>query len=119
MSNKINLDELLEQRAEATGSEKGRIPFTFGGEEYTFRDPISLDEVDNDELEDLAEDGDLRAIAEFWMGEDEYARFAAAGGSPNAFLLVVQENAARTTEVRGGRPTRRNRSSRRAAARKR
>ena len=115
----INLDELLAQRAEAIGVEEGRIPFTFGENTYTFQDPISLDQEQKDELEILADDGDLDAIAEFWMGEEEFDRFVDAGGSSSAFLLVVQENAARTTEVRGGRPTRRNRSWRRAAARKR
>lgn len=119
MTTHINLDELLEQRAEAIGAEKGRIPFEFAGQTFSFRDPLSLTQEDNDELEDLAEDGQLAEIAEFWMGTETLDAFLAAGGSPNAFMLVVQENAARTSEVRGGRPTRRNRSSRRAAARKR
>ena len=40
MSN-INLDALIEQRAEATGSNEGRIPFDFKGQTYDFQDPLT------------------------------------------------------------------------------
>lgn len=115
----INLDELLAQRAEATGAEEGRIPFEFAGQTFTFRDPFLVDGEDQDELEELSELGDGELLAEFWMGDDEFARFCDAGGNANFFALVVRENAKRTTEVDAeGLPTRSNRSSRRAAVRK-
>lgn len=116
----INLDELLAQRAEATGAEEGRIPFEFAGQTFTFRDPFLVEGDDQDELEELSELGDGDLLAEFWMGEDEFARFCEAGGNANFFSLVVRENAQRTSGFDAeGRPTRSNRSSRRAAERKR
>lgn len=125
----INLDELLAQRAEATGSEEGRIPFQFTAksgpnkgktERFTFRDPLTLTADEQEELNDLRFDDEatLDDVAEFWMGEDEYIRFTEAGGTALAFNLVVEENHARTQGVDSqGRPTRQNRSSRRKAAR--
>lgn len=116
----INLDELLAQRAEATGAEDGRIPFEFAGKKFTFRDPLLIDDDARDELEELAEEGDGDLLAEFWLGTEEYDRFVEAGGTANLFMLVVRENARRTAGVDAdGRPTRSNRSSRRAEARKR
>ncbi len=116
----INLNELLEQRAEATGAAEGRIPFDFKETTFTFRDPINLTDEERDEINDIAETGDLDSVAEFWMGEEEYDRFIDAGGTAMMFSLVVQENARLTNGVdANGRPTRPSRSSRRAAERKR
>lgn len=116
----INLDELLAQRAEAIGATEGRVPFEFKGETFTFKDPIALSQEDQDELEELVDEGDGDLIAEFWFGEEEYQRFIEAGGTVKLFELVVRENARLTSGVDAdGRPTRSNRSSRRAAARKR
>lgn len=119
MSN-IDLDAILAQRAEATGAEAGRVPFTFKGETFTFRDPMTLDDDAQDELEDLATDGRLSDVALFWMGEEEWERFAEAGGTAMMFRFIVEEHAAREESVdRQGNPSRRNRSQRRAAGRKR
>lgn len=117
----IDLDAILAQRAEATGADEGRIPFTFKGETFTFRDPMTLTDEDQDELENIVEDeGRLSDIAVFWMGDDEWERFEAAGGTAVMFRLIVEENARREQAVdAAGNPTRRNRSQRRAAARKR
>lgn len=115
----INLDELLAKRAEATGAEEGRIPFEFAGQSFSFRDPFLVEGDDQDELEELSDLADGELLAEFWMGADEFARFVEAGGTANMFALVVRENAQRTSGVDAdGRPTRSNRSSRRAAVRK-
>lgn len=119
MSN-IDLDAILAQRAEATGAEDGRVPFTFKGETFTFRDPMTLDDDAQDELEDLATDGRLSDVAMFWMGEKEWDRFAEAGGTAMMFRFIVEEHAAREESVdRQGNPSQRSRSQRRAAARKR
>ncbi|AIT60166.1 hypothetical protein [Corynebacterium doosanense] len=116
----INLNELLDQRAEATGAEEGRVPFEFNNDTFTFRDPIALTDDERDEINDLVEDGTIDDVTEFWLGEEEYDRFTTAGGTALMFQLVVQENARLTQGVdSNGRPTRPYRSSRRAAERKR
>lgn len=115
MSN-INLDALIEQRAEATGSTAGRIPFDFKGETYTFTDPLMLTDEDKDELAELEWEPD---IAAWYMGEEEYDKFVAAGGSSNLWFLVFREYLDRNEAVDpAGKATRLNRSSRRSAARK-
>lgn len=129
MSN-LNLTQLLAQRAEATGVEEGRVPFDFDatdgpkkGETLTFtvRDQMAFTDEDWDDLNDIrADDGTLEDVAIFWMGEDEWDRFVDAGGTPAMIAFIIQEKAKREQEAdSSGRPTRRNRSQRRAAARKR
>lgn len=116
----INLDEILAQRAEATGATEGRVPFEFKGETFTFKDPIALSQEEQDDIDDAAETNDGEIIARAWMGDKEYERFAAAGGTGMMFMLVIKRNAELTAGVDAdGRPTRSNRSQRRAAARKR
>lgn len=62
----------------------------------------------------------MAAVGEFWMGEDEWDRFVEAGGTPQMMRMIVEEKAKREqAQDAEGRPTRRNRSQRRAAARKR
>lgn len=118
----IDLDALLAQRAEATGAEDGRISFIFGGETFTFRDPITLTDEDQEELEDITSAGDARLsdVAIFWMGEDEWEKFAKAGGTAMMFRYIVEEHARREQERdSAGKSPRLNRSQRRSAGRKR
>lgn len=116
---KINLNEIMAQRAEATGASEGRIPFDFNDQTFSFRDPVTLSEEERDEIEQLAEESNGEDVAEFWMGEEEYDRFCEAGGTAMMFFLVIRENEQRTAGVdANGRPFGSNRSSRRAAARK-
>ncbi|AZA08697.1 hypothetical protein [Corynebacterium pseudopelargi] len=119
----IDLDAILAQRAEATGAEEGRIPFIFKGETFTFRDPVTLSDEDQEELNELGESQDARFsdVAVFWMGEEEWERFEAAGGTALMFRFIVEENARREQEVNaaGKSSARMNRSQRRAAGRKR
>ena len=130
MSN-FDLDALLAQRAEATGVEEGRIDFDFTaragdhkGKKLTFsiRDNMSLSEDDWDELSEIREDfgASITDIAVFWMGEDEWERFVEAGGTPKMIVEVVVAKTREEVDTDSeGRPTRRNRSQRRAAGRKR
>lgn len=128
MSN-LNLTELLAQRAEATGVDEGRAPFDFEavagphkGELLTFtvRDSMFFSDEDYDELNDISEDNNIEDVAAFWMGDDEWDRFVEAGGTPRMIVLIVQRKAELEQEQdANGRPTRRNRSQRRAAGRKR
>lgn len=111
----INLDELLKQREEATGAEKGRIPFDFKGQTFTFRDPILLDDDEIDELSELEDGPD---IAEFYMGEEQYDKFLETGGTSNLFFMAFSAYMDEAKDEVGGKPTRGNRSSRRAARRR-
>lgn len=115
-NNPIDLDALLAKRAEATGVAEGLVPFTFKGEQFTFRDHMSLTDDDVDELADLDHGADICA---FYMGDD-YERFIAAGGSSNLWSIAFQDHQRRSVALNeAGHPTRSNRSQRRAAARKR
>ncbi|MCH6197445.1 hypothetical protein MHT86_08050 [Corynebacterium mastitidis] len=126
-----NLNELLKQRAEATGVAGNRATFEFGTETFSFLDPVLMDDEEKEELAELTHDVD---IAEFYMGEDEYERFVSTTatieldngetievtGSSSIFFLAFREHLkGLTDEDPAGNPTRPNRSSRRAAVRKR
>lgn len=126
----INLSEIIEQRAEATGVDGDRVPFEFGGKTFTFKDPMMLSEDDKDELEMIDHDVD---VVEWYMGEEQFDEFLATEvviampdgrkikktGSTNFFFLAFAEHMKSVAAVDAeGNPTMRNRSSRRAAARK-
>ena len=115
MSN-INLDALIEQRAEATGSNEGRIPFDFKGQTYDFQDPLTLSDEDKEELQAIDWEPDLAA---WYMGDEQYEKFVTAGGSSNLWFLVFNEYMERNQDIdSSGKGTRLNRSSRRSVARK-
>ena len=126
----INLSELLKQRAEATGVDGDRVPFQFGGKTFTFRDPLMLSDDEKDELADLDFDVD---VAAWYMGDDQYDEFVATtetitldggesfdvtGSSSVFFTAFKQYMEDAREEDANGRPTSRNRSSRRMEARK-
>lgn len=113
-----DLDALIAQRKEATGVDGDRVSFNFAGDVFTFLDPVFLDDDKVDELRDMPSYGP--DICAWYMGEDEYDRFIAAGGSSNLWGLVLNEHLAKARAVDpAGNPIRSNRSHRRAAARKR
>ena len=88
----IDLDAILAQRAEATGAEEGRVPFIYKGKTFTFRDPLTLSDEDQDKLEEITESTDARLsdVAEFWMGEEEWEEFAKVGGTAGMFRYIVE-----------------------------
>lgn len=120
-----NLTEMIAQRKEATGVDGDLVSFDFtatAGDQlgetltFTFRDPLFLSDDELAEAADLDEGPDVCA---WYMGEDEYDRFIDAGGSSNLWALVMRQHTTRSQEVGAdGRPTRQNRSSRRAARRR-
>lgn len=110
----IDMDALLAQREEATGS-ADTFAFTFKGERWTAKDPIMADDDWKDELAELSSDVE---VAMHYLGEDQYEKFLEAGGRNGVVLLAVQQYM-RTQQAqdRDGRPTRRSGSS--ASTRKR
>lgn len=113
-----DLDALIAQREEATGVKDGRVSFTFKGEVYTFRDPIFLNDDDLDDLNQVEMYGPDQCA--WYMGDDEYDRFIAAGGSSNIWGIVFQKHLETIEGVdAAGNPSRSNRSQRRMAARRR
>ena len=116
----IDLDSLIAQRAEATGVQGNLSSFDFtarAGEHkgekmtFTYKDPVFLTDDEVDELEDIELGPDLCC---WYMGETEYERFLAAGGSSNFWAMVLNEHNKQSREVAtDGRPTRPNRYSRR------
>lgn len=111
----IDLDAILEQRAEARGDQGFTFTFKMHGQEWTAKDPMLLTDDEKDELSALQYDVD---VAAFFMGEEQYDDFQAAGGQSSHFVLALTEYQKKQTGEVGGRPTRSNRSSRRQEARK-
>lgn len=111
----IDLDAILAQRAEARGDEGFTFSFKMHGQEWVAKDPMLLTDDEKDELSDLTYDVD---VAAFFMGDDQYDDFVAAGGQSSHFVLALQEYQKARTDEAQGRPTRPNRSSRRQAERK-
>lgn len=121
----INLDELIAQREEATGVSGESVPFEFtarDGEhkgeklQFSFRDPSTLTDEQQEDLLDVPEFGP--DMAAWYMGESEYDRFRAAGGESWMMLQALKKHAEKIQGVDSqGRPTRPNRSSRRARKR--
>jgi|SRR5699024_903046 len=124
----INFEELYAQRAEATGVAGDRIPFEFAGTQWSFRDPQTLTDQEKEHLADLEFDPD---VAEFYMGADQYTDFLATTasitlndgktvdvpGSSSVFNDVFIRHMQQVQDTIAERPTRPNRSSRRARKR--
>lgn len=112
----IDLDAILQQRAEARGDEGFTFSFKAYGKEWTAKDPMLLTDDEKDELAEMTYDVDMAA---FFMGDEQYDAFVAAGGQSSHFVVALTEYQ-RKQQAGGsdGRPTRPNRSSRRAAAQK-
>lgn len=109
----IDLDAILAQRAEARGDQGFTFSFTAHGQEWNAKDPMLLSDDEKDELAELQFDIDL---AVFFLGEEQYDKFVAAGGQSSHFILALSEYQKKRTGEANGRPTRPNRSSRRAVA---
>lgn len=104
----IDMDALLAQREEATGS-ADTFAFTFKGERWQAKCPIMADDEWKDELRELASDVD---VAEHYLGVEQYERFVAAGGRAGVVVLAVREYMrSQQAEDGQGRPTRRSASS--------
>lgn len=111
----VDLDAILAQRAEARGDQGYTFSFVMHGQEWTAKDPTLLTDDEKDELAELTYDVD---VAAFFMGDDQFDDFQAAGGQSSHFVLALTEYQKQQTAEIGGSPTRPNRSSRRQAERK-
>ncbi|GAC71032.1 hypothetical protein [Gordonia soli] len=114
----IDLNKLIAQRADARGDDGKSTSFIFGEppQEWTFRDPLMLDDDEKDDLNDLKFDVD---IAAWYMGDDQFDKFVEAGGNSSIFFLAFREHMKREQATdQNGNPTRPNRSSRRMASKK-
>ncbi|MER7014562.1 hypothetical protein ABT324_24320 [Saccharopolyspora sp. NPDC000359] len=104
----IDMDALLAQREEATGS-PDTFAFTFKGEQWEAKCPIMADDEWKDELRELSHDID---VAEHYLGVEQYQRFTATGGRAGVVLLAVREYMRTQQDQDGqGRPTQRSTSS--------
>ncbi|MGW1678498.1 hypothetical protein [Saccharopolyspora shandongensis] len=104
----IDMDALLAQREEATGS-ADTFAFTFAGQRWFAKDPIMGDDEWKDELAELMTDVD---VAEHYLGAEQYEKFVAAGGRAGIVHLAIREYVkTQQAEDSQGRPTRRSVSS--------
>lgn len=107
--NSIDMDAILAQREEATGS-ADTFSFTFKGKEWHCKDPITADDEFKDALYDLETDLE---VSEAYLGEEQYAEFVAAGGRAGYVILAINRymQKMRQDQNNDGRPTRRLNSS--------
>lgn len=104
----IDMDAVLAQREEATGS-ADTFGFTFAGQRWFARCPVMADDEWKAELAELSTDVE---IAAHYLGDEQYETFVAAGGRNGVVLLAVREYTRRLQdEDSQGRPTRSSGSS--------
>lgn len=105
----IDIDTVLAQREEATGS-ADTFAFTFKGQEWYCKDPVTADDEFKDSILDVEND---RELAEAYLGEEQYARFSEAGGRAGYVVLAINQYMQRMQEQQrdSARPTRRSNSS--------
>lgn len=106
----IDLDALIEQKAEARGDDGRSVSFTFKGQRWTFLDPLMLTDEEKDELGEIDYDPD---VAAWYMGGDQYDRFLEVGGNSSMFFQAFGAYQRKAIAENQGNPTRSNRSSRR------
>ena len=100
----IDMDAILAQREEATGS-SDTFAFTFKQKQWTCKDPITAEDEWKDGLLDL--DTDVE-VAEYYMGEAQYAEFLKAGGRAGYVILAINQYMQKMRQDNDeGRPTRR------------
>lgn len=130
--NAIDFDAILAKRKEEVGS-PDRFPLVFAGQTWWVMDPTLADDDWTEDLRDLGyekdedgnliedEDGNLVeldsvntiALAEHYLGEKQYEKFAAAGGRSAYVLQALKIHLERQSDKDAeGRPTQRSRSSR-------
>ncbi|AOE44365.1 tail assembly chaperone [Gordonia phage Ghobes] len=128
----VDLDALLAQREEARANGSVTVhQFTFDGETvektegdtfsfkvfgktWVCRDPQYLTDDEKDQLSPLQFDSD---VAAWYLGEEQYDQFTAAGGESWLFLRAFADYQKKVRDENQGNPTRLNRSSRRAQKR--
>lgn len=104
----IDMDAILAQREEATGS-SDHFAFTFKGKDWSCTDPVTGSDEWKDGLYDLETDVD---VAEYYLGAEQYAKFVDAGGRAGYVILAVNQYMQKMrSETADGRPTRRSNSS--------
>lgn len=129
----IDLDAIIAQREEARAKEGATLisfvfdeetydktegdtfTFTFKKTAYYVRDPRFLTDDEKDQLGEVNGDIDITC---WYLGEEQFDKFLAAGGESWMFLKAFSEFQEQLKDEVQGNPTQRNRSSRRAAARK-
>lgn len=129
----IDLDKYLAQREEARAKDGATVykfefddkvfektegdtfTFRFRDREWVVREPQFLSDDEKEQLEPLTADVD---IAAWYMGEAQYDEFLAAGGESWMFNQAFTDYSKKVRDEINGNPTRRNRSSRRAASKK-
>lgn len=112
----IDLDKIIAQRSEARGDDGRRFTFSYKDQMWTSLDPMMLTD---DEKDDLDEVGDLDVdIAAWYMGDEQFDKFVEVGGNSSMFFFALKEFMKTQKDDIEGKPTRPNRSSRRAVSKK-
>jgi hypothetical protein len=107
----IDMDVILAQRAEASGQTDPTLAtFKFAGETWEFPHPLFASDEWKDgfaELQKAGAKGDANDVdlARYYMGEETYERFIAAGGHSGVVLFAVQQLMARVQQETTAGPT--------------
>lgn len=99
----IDMDAVLAQREDATGTAGDKFLFSYKGSEWTCTDPLLADDDWKAGLRECVTDVD---VAIHHLGEDQYERFIEAGGRSGVVVLAIREQMRTLTDETGGRPTR-------------
>lgn len=108
-----DLTEIVDQRREAIGSD--RVEFTYGGETFSIVHPLFADDDFKDGLADVETDVDM---AVYYLGDEQYERFAELGGRSGFIGMLLAKVQADAVEAdKDGNPTRSRQFSNRAQRR--
>lgn len=99
----IDMDAVLAQREDATGTAGDSFTFSFKGSEWICKDPLLAEDSWKQELRECVTDVD---VAIHHLGEEQYERFIDAGGRSGIVVLAIREQMRTLTDESGGRPTR-------------
>lgn len=99
----IDMDAVLAQREDATGTAGDKFTFVFQGNTYECFDPLLAEDSWKAELRECVTDVD---VAIHHLGEEQYEKFVAAGGKSGIVVLAIREQMRALTDDTGGRPTR-------------
>lgn len=99
----IDMDALLAQREDATGTAGDSFSFTYKMQQWICKDPLLAQDEWKAGLRECVTDVD---VAIHHLGEDQYERFVEAGGRSGVVVLAIREQMHKLTDDVGGRPTR-------------
>lgn len=99
----IDMDAVLAQREDATGTAGDSFTFTYKAQQWICKDPLLAEDAWKSDLRECVTDVD---VAIHHLGEEQYEKFVDAGGKSGVVVLAIREQMNSLTAESQGRPTR-------------